>query len=401
MTTAAMVPVPTGGVLIASANSHLCEQVLRTLGPRPGQVHVASGGAEAFAKLDGGNWQMLVLDRQLPDLNAEELVELTNRLYPGIEVVLVDSRAERGFQEAERGFQEKEAFSRARTAGNLPAVVSVLPLVKQSCENRLENKDAPLAGMIGNTEPMRRLYRMVRLVAGRNTTVLITGPSGSGKELVARAIHHLSTRASGSFSVLNCAAIPETLIESELFGYARGAFTGAAQTYAGRILAAQGGTLFLDEIGELPLNAQSKLLRFLEQKEIQRLGSAETCKVDVRVVAATNRNLAELVERKQFRDDLYFRLCAFPIELASLAERGADISLLTTHFLDRLSGRQLRLDPRALHLLEAYAWPGNVRELQQVLERAAILAEDGPTILAEHIVFSFEQSAKIPGKIAC
>jgi transcriptional regulator with GAF, ATPase, and Fis domain len=202
--------------------------------------------------------------------------------------------------------------------------------------------------------------------------------------------------------VLNCAAIPETLIESELFGYARGAFTGAAQTYAGRIPAAQGGTLFLDEIGELPLNAQSKLLRFLEQKEVQRLGSAEICKVDVRVVAATNRNLAELVDRKQFRDDLYFRLCAFPIELAPLAERRADIPKLATYFVDRLGGKSgARLEGRAMQMLEAYGWPGNVRELQQVLERAAILADEAPMILAEHIVFSFERRAKVPGKIAC
>jgi transcriptional regulator with GAF, ATPase, and Fis domain len=252
--------------------------------------------------------------------------------------------------------------------------------------------------MIGDTEPMRHVYRMVRLVARRNTTVLITGPSGSGKELVAQAIHQLSVRSGCTFSVLNCAAIPETLIESELFGYARGAFTGAAQTYAGRILAAQGGTLFLDEIGELPLNAQSKLLRFLEQKEVQRLGSAETCKVDVRVVAATNRDLAELVERGQFREDLYFRLCAFPIELPALRERAADIAKLVAHFLGRMGTVPPRLDIRTLRKLEGYDWPGNVRELQQVLERAAILANEGPAILGEHVTFSFGGMGKSAGK---
>lgn len=349
---------------------------------------MAAGGAEAFARLDSGNWQMLVLDRQLPDLDAEELVELTKRHHPGIEVVVVDS-----------GTIEEDSV-RAHSGMHPLARLAHVSTSNETYERRAatENTEVALPGVIGDTEPMRRMYRMVRLVARRNTTVLITGPSGSGKELVARAVHSLSPRAGGSFAVLNCAAIPETLIESELFGYARGAFTGAAQTYAGRILAAQGGTLFLDEIGELPLNAQSKLLRFLEQKEIQRLGCAETCKVDVRVVAATNRNLPELVGRGQFRDDLFFRLSAFPIGIPPLAERRADIRKLAAHFLDRLGGKvSLRLDSRVLQMLEEYGWPGNVRELQQVLERAAILVDDGPTILPEHVVFSLQQNSTVRG----
>lgn len=352
---------------------------------------MAAGGAEAFARLDSGNWQMLVLDRQLPDLNAEELVELTRRHHPGIEVVVVDSEA-----------IEEETL---RTHSGIRSLPRLAHVSRSNASSEpaaaTENKEVALPGMIGDSEPMRSMYRMVRLVARRNTTVLITGPSGSGKELVARAIHSLSARSGNSFSVLNCAAIPETLIESELFGYARGAFTGAAQTYAGRILAAQGGTLFLDEIGELPLNAQSKLLRFLEQKEIQRLGSAETCKVDVRVVAATNRNLSELVGRGQFRDDLFFRLSAFPIAIPPLTERRADIRKLATHFLDRFGGMPLRIESRALQMVEEYGWPGNVRELQQVLERAAILAEDGATIQPEHVAFNFQQNSTVRGQAAC
>jgi transcriptional regulator with GAF, ATPase, and Fis domain len=258
----------------------------------------------------------------------------------------------------------------------------------------------PLPGMIGDTEPMRQLYRMVRLVARRNTTVLIMGPTGSGKELVARAIHQLSGRAGNCLSVLNCAAIPETLVESELFGYARGAFTGAMQTYSGRILAAQGGTLFLDEIGELPMGAQSKLLRFLEQKEIQRLGSTETARVDVRVVAATNRNLAQAVEKGEFREDLFHRLCAFPVELAPLVERGADILRLAAHFLAHIAerGQIPRLDVKAEQMLQAHSWPGNVRELQQVLERAVILAQDAPTLSPEHLIFNFGSKSTLARK---
>ena len=191
----------------------------------------------------------------------------------------------------------------------------------------------------------------------------------------------------------NCAAIPETLIESELFGFTRGAFTGASQSYGGRILSAQGGTIFLDEVGDLPLPAQAKLLRFLEQKEVQRLGSAETIKVDVRVVAATNHDLAEAVERGGFRQDLFFRLSAFPIRLAPLADRGADILQLASHFLGRLrgGGERLRLDAMAREKLVGHSWPGNVRELQQVLERAEILCGGASAISAEHISFGLRR----------
>ena len=391
MATAA-IPAPAGGVLIASASAQVREQILSKLEPQPGPVQVAHGGAEAFSKLDQGNWQLLVLDRDLPDLNALELMEITNRLYPGIQVLVVEP------ERTDCGKVENSLLGMRTTSVGGPNT----RIVQQPGAHSAQEKNTPLPGMIGMSEAMRQVYQMVRLVSRRNTTVLIQGPSGSGKELVASAIHRLSSRSNGSFSVLNCAAIPEALIESELFGYARGAFTGAVQTYGGRILAAQGGTLFLDEIGELPLSAQSKLLRFLEQKEVQRLGSAETCRVDVRVVAATNRKLAELVERGQFREDLFFRLTAFPIEIPPLAERRGDISLLAGHFLERLAGGQkLQIDPRSQQMLESYFWPGNVRELQQVLERAAILAEDGAMIIPEHLRFNFERSPRIPERIAC
>src|SRR5581483_10817834 len=282
MTSAALLPPPAGGVLVASPNLEVRDQVIRRL-ERHGQVHTASGGAEALAKLEKGQWQMLFLDRRLPDLDAEELVAIIERRFPGIRVVMVDSVS--------------EDWQKSSSTGWLPAPHSPRgagPLVPENRASKpASERDAPLPGMIGEADAMREVYRMARLVARRETTVLITGPTGSGKDLVARAIHQLSPRAARGFSVLNCAAIPEGLVESELFGYARGAFTGAAQNYAGRILAAHGGTLFLDEIGDLPLPAQSKLLRFLEQKEIQRLGSAETATVDVRVIAATNQDLAQ------------------------------------------------------------------------------------------------------------
>src|SRR6266536_1694882 len=227
MTAAAVLPPVTGGVLVASPSSQVRNQMLSRLDPGHRPVYEASGGAEALAKLDGGNWQMLILDRQLPDLDAEELAQITERLYPGIQVLLVDSRADtdtehglgnRG-QKSEWG--DARFHSATRHSTNRPEIIP-----RHSEKNRIEkNNDAPLPEMIGDTEPMRHMYRMVRLVAHRSTTVLITGPTGSGKELVARAIHQLSGRAGNAFSVLNCAAIPEGLIESELFGYVRGAFT--------------------------------------------------------------------------------------------------------------------------------------------------------------------------------
>jgi transcriptional regulator with GAF, ATPase, and Fis domain len=239
---------------------------------------------------------------------------------------------------------------------------------------------------------MRRLYRLTRLVAPHMTTVLVSGATGTGKELVARAIHQLSARAASPWAVVNCAAIPEALLESELFGHVRGAFTGAVQGYAGRIHLAQGGTLFLDEVGELPLSLQAKLLRFLDQKEVQRLGSSEALKVDVRVVAATNANLARCVEEGRFRDDLYYRLAAFPLEMPGLAERTGDILRLADYFLQEIA-RASRCAAATLHseaadMLEAHTWPGNVRELHQVMERASILAEGGEQILREHLYFS-------------
>ena len=246
---------------------------------------------------------------------------------------------------------------------------------------------------------MQRVYELVRLVASRPTTVLITGPTGTGKELVARAIHRLSPRSAKPLLVVNCAAIPEALLESELFGYTRGAFTGAVQAYSGRIQAAQGGTLFLDEIGELPLGLQAKLLRFLDLKEIQRLGSSDTVRVDVRVVAATNADLVEAVEQGRFRSDLYYRLAAFPLQVPPLRERTSDILILAKHFLRQIALEArcapMELDAEAASALEIHPWEGNVRELQQVMERAAILASGREMILPQHLCFAKENRARV------
>ncbi len=243
--------------------------------------------------------------------------------------------------------------------------------------------------LIGDSDRMLEVSRRIRLVARRRTTVLIQGPTGSGKEVVARAIHRLSPRADQPFVALNCAAIPEALLEAELFGHSRGAFTGAVQRRTGRIEAANGGTLFLDEIGEMPLALQSKLLRFLESGELQRVGENETVRVDVRVVAATHQPLARRAQEGSFRADLFYRLSVFRIETPALAEHAEDLAALTEHFLKGAAGDDApkQLNELAFARLAAHDWHGNVRELQHVLERASILAEDRAVITELEIEF--------------
>jgi DNA-binding NtrC family response regulator len=376
-----------GGALIASPSSALREQVLHHLNGRWQPVQQALGGAEALVKLEKGSWQVLFLDRRLPDLDVEEVIGIIRLRFPGIQVVLLDS-------DTPQPLQDEAAVNSCETAAQA--------FVRQQGPRSLpaNPQSSPLPGMIGTSDAMQRVYRMVRLVAPRMTTVLVAGPTGSGKELVACGLHALSPRSAKSLVVVNCAAIPEALLESELFGYARGAFTGAVQSQVGRIPAAHGGTLFLDEVSELPLGMQAKLLRFLEQKEVQRLGTTEMTRVDVRVVAASNVDLADWVGRGKFREDLFYRLSAFPIQLPALAERPDDIIPLAEHFLAcmaaAMSAPCFRLSGDAIRILKNHPWKGNVRELQHVMERASILVGDSDTILAEHLYFSYFQNAGLP-----
>jgi DNA-binding NtrC family response regulator len=375
------VPLHACGALIASPSSALREQVLHRLNGRCRPVQHAFGGAEALAKLEAGSWQILFLDRRLPDLDTDELMTIIQRRFPGIQVVLLDSDdAVPAGQEWAEMEEPAAVTARARAATVDPGTSLAAPTIET------------LPGMIGSSEAMQRVYRMVRLVAGRTTTVLIAGATGTGKELIARALHALSPRAARPLVVVNCAAIPEALLESELFGHTRGAFTGAVQSQLGRIPAAHGGTLFLDEVSELPLGMQAKLLRFLEQKEIQRLGTSEVTRVDVRVLAASNVALANRAARGEFRQDLFYRLAAFPIELPTLAERRADIVPLAQHFLACMAAamevRAPGLSAEAVRILEAHPWRGNVRELQHVMERASILAGAAETLEGEHLYFS-------------
>ncbi len=241
-------------------------------------------------------------------------------------------------------------------------------------------------GLTGAAASMQRVYHAARLVARRDTTVLIQGESGTGKDLLARAIHGASSREKQPFIVINCAAIPDSLLEAELFGHTKGAFTGATQSRLGRVHAAHGGTLFLDEIGDMPLPLQSKILRFLEQGEVQRIGGTDTLKVDCRVIAATNADLKNMVKRNEFREDLYYRLAVFPVHLPPLRDRMEDLDTLSETLLSRF-GQGMTIHPAARALLHAHDWPGNVRELRNVLERASLFADGRREIHAEDIVF--------------
>jgi transcriptional regulator with PAS, ATPase and Fis domain len=240
--------------------------------------------------------------------------------------------------------------------------------------------DAPvLDGMIGDCAPMREVYALTRRAANSRATVLLLGETGTGKELIARGVHELSNRASGPFIRINCGALSESLLESELFGHVKGAFTSAHENRTGRFEAAHGGTIFLDEINSVSQTMQVKLLRVLQEQEFERVGDTRTIEVDVRIVAATNRDLAELVEQGMFREDLYYRLNVIPIYLPPLRERGDDIPALVDAFLTKYaaenSRQRPRIDARALRSLQMYGWPGNVRELENYIERAIVLAE--------------------------
>jgi transcriptional regulator with PAS, ATPase and Fis domain/CheY-like chemotaxis protein len=376
--------VPTN-VFVVSSNLKLRESVQGKLGHPRWNVIEAGSGAGALEVLykHGDGDGVLLLDPVLPDLDPDEFHGMIKRRFPNTQVVTLNSRTG---QMLIGDSAPTPASTWLMELVNVDGVAGIdtCRVFDGETSRSVPKTKNHLRGMIGDSEPMQRAYELTRMVAARDTTVLVTGESGTGKDLVAQEIHQISPRRKQPFVVVNCSAIPESLLEAELFGYTKGAFTGAVQSRIGRIHAAHGGTLFLDEIGDMPLSLQSKLLRFLEQGEVQRLGGNDNLKVDVRVVAATNVNLKKQMEKQLFRDDLYYRLAVFPIQLPPLRDRMGDLEDLVAAFIARFHAGKV-LSYEALQVLEKHNWPGNVRELRNVIERATILAGCLQEIRAEHI----------------
>jgi len=352
------------------------------------QIIEASDRPTALAHIRQAMPSLMLLDLGLPpdpDGASEGLATLREALQinPMAKIIVVTGNSDRAkavtaIESGAYDFIEKPlqldvlkiVLQRAAYLSNLEQEHRALR--EQAGQNEFE-------GIVGSSARIQTVFDMIRRVAPSDVPVLITGESGTGKELVARAIHRQSARRAGAFVAINCGAIPETLLESELFGHERGAFTGAIQQRKGRIESAQGGTILLDEIGDIPLTLQVKLLRFLQDHEIQRLGAKESIHVDARIIAATNVNLQKAIDEGRFREDLYYRLCVVTIAVPSLGERGSDIALLARTFLTKFAEEQKKplkgFTPQAMQALTGHNWPGNVRELQNRIKRAVVMAE--------------------------
>ena len=393
-------------VILTSADVSFRRRLGHVLSGLRWQVCEAESGAQAWAEAETRAPEAMISDAWLPDLELKEFLREFRLRFPNVDMVSsggteIESprgpwrqellHALRQCQDTDTAAWNAAPLVMEQTSGlseAAPALFLAAPAAERATPSEAE-LSGRLPEMIGNAPAMLEVSRRVRLVAPRMTPVLIEGPTGSGKEIVAEALHRLSTRSRKPFITINCAAIPGELLEAELFGHTRGAFTGAVAGRVGRIEAADGGTLFLDEIGEMPLGLQAKLLRFVECGELQRVGDNDRVKVDVRIVAATHRKLAGQAARGEFRSDLYFRLAVFLIRTPSLGSHLEDIPALVGHFLERL-GREdpvKQADASAMAKLAGHAWPGNVRELEHVLERAAILAGDAPVLSAIDIDF--------------
>jgi DNA-binding NtrC family response regulator len=373
------------GVLLVSPNSRLRVQLREKLRQPRWNLTEAAGGAEALECLHESFSEILLLDPLLPDLESSEFSAMVREQFPGVQILTVNSHTGQLVLGASSPTALSAQLTEVLYCGTQPNSVSPVQLRRNLAGNDGQAGIRGIRGMVGDTEPMRRVYELTNMVAGRDTTVLVTGESGTGKDLIAQAIHLISPRQKQPLVVINCAAIPEPLLEAELFGYVKGSFTGAVQSRIGRIHAAHGGTFFLDEIGDMPLSLQSKILRFLEQGEVQRIGGNDNLKVDVRVVAATNADLHGLVKQHLFREDLYYRLAIFPIKLPPLRERLGDVEKLAEAFLAKFCPTAT-LSAEAVESLRRHDWPGNVRELRNVVERASIFVGGEREILPQHIL---------------
>ena len=381
-------------VLVVDDEASMRHLLTVILTDRGHEVRAVASAEAALEELQAREFDVILTDVRMPRMDGMALTRAIQERQPGATVIVMSAY---GSHEAALEAMKAGAYDFLPKPFKPDDVLLCLRKAEERERLRQENRrlraelgtPAGVYAVVGGSEALQAVLAQVRKVAPQKTTVLITGESGTGKELVARAIHDLSPRAAAPFVAVNCGAIPGELLESELFGHARGAFTDAVRAKKGLAAEADGGTLFLDELGELPLPLQVKLLRFLQEEEVRPVGDTRSVKVDVRVVAATARDLAEMVKQGRFREDLYWRLAVLGIRLPALRERPGDVAALTEHFLRRFAPLRpdlagLRFGAEALAALAAHRWPGNVRELMHAVERAVVLAE-GPEVREEDL----------------
>ncbi|MGD9899120.1 MAG: sigma-54-dependent transcriptional regulator [Calditrichaceae bacterium] len=363
------------------------------------EAATATNGLEALACIKEDEPDIILTDIRMPEMDGMQFLQVLNKEYPNIPVIMVTAHGtiETAVEAMKMGARDYilKPLRLDEILAKVERISQLSSLLKENeyLLNKLQQK-YDFTNMIGKTDKIKELFRLVTDVAQTNTTVLIRGESGTGKELIANAIHYNSLRFKRPFVKINCGVLAESLLESELFGHVRGAFTGAIKDKIGRFELANGGTLFLDEIGDISLNMQLKLLRVIQEGEFERVGGTETIKVDVRIVAATNKNLEKAMEEGTFRHDLYYRLNVIPIEVPPLKERRDDIKYLIYHFMEKFNkiyGKKIRdIEPKVLKLLENYDYPGNIRELENLIERIVVLnksnmfkMDDLPPYIAE------------------
>lgn len=393
--------MPAGTILIADDDAAIRTVLNQALGRAGYDVRTTGTASGLWRWVTAGEGNLVITDVVLPDENGFDLLPRIKRARPELPVVVMSAQntiltaitaAERGaFDYLPKPFDLKELTTIVSRALASPSGKTDTQSEAQSSEDRLP--------LIGRSAAMQEIYRVIARLMQTDLTVMIMGESGTGKELVARALHDYGKRRNGTFVAVNMAAIPKELVESELFGHERGAFTGATNRGIGRFEQAENGTLFLDEIGDMPLEAQTRLLRVLQQGEYTTVGGRVPIKTDVRIIAATNRDLRQLIQQGLFREDLYYRLNVVPLRLPPLRERAEDISDLVRHFLRKSEAEGLpvkRLEPEALDLLKRYRWPGNVRELENLIRRLAVL-HSGDAIPAAAIATELKEPAKSDG----
>ncbi|MDH3626875.1 MAG: sigma-54 dependent transcriptional regulator [Acidobacteriota bacterium] len=385
-------PGPRGSLLVVDDEEPQRLMLEKFLTKAGYDVVTAPDGKVALERLGERSFDLLLTDQRMPRLDGLELLEAAQRDHPRLPVVLMTAHG--SVSSAVQAMKRGAADYLTKPFERDELLVVVDKALRQSrLEEQVENLQGELksryrlGNLVGQSSQMQDVFNLIERVSSTDVSVMISGESGTGKELVARAIHENSPRVNGAFVALNCAAIPETLLESEFFGHERGAFTGATRTHIGRFEQADGGTLFLDEIGAMRFDLQAKLLRAIQEQEVQRLGASQTRKVDVRIVAATSDDLQQAIRSRSFREDLYYRLCVVPIHMPPVRERDDDVPLLVDHFLQRATRKfdrpPVHMAPEVLERLQRFSWPGNVRELENCIERMMVLSTGDRLSLAD------------------